>query len=55
MPRGYSAADGSSVRAAVLRKRRHSERDRNDCGPKHHGVILRPIEFLFQSGGITAC
>jgi hypothetical protein len=28
----------------MLRKGRQGKRDESDCGPEHHGSILRPIE-----------
>jgi hypothetical protein len=39
-----SIAERTGVRAAMLRKGRQGKRDESDCGPEHHGSILRPIE-----------
>jgi hypothetical protein len=35
------------VSAAALRNGRHGKREQSDCGPQHHGSILR----LFQNLG----
>jgi hypothetical protein len=49
MPRESSTAEGSGVRAAVLRKSRRGKHKQSDCGPEHHGTILPPIELCFLS------
>jgi hypothetical protein len=46
-PRESSIAERSCVRAAMLRKGWQGKRDESDCGPEHHGSILRPIEVRF--------
>jgi hypothetical protein len=38
------------VRAAMLRNGRHGKRDESDCGPEHHGSILRPKRNSVVSG-----
>jgi hypothetical protein len=48
--RGSSIAERTGVRAAMLRKGRHGKREQSDCGPEHHGTILRPIGLLFLYG-----
>jgi hypothetical protein len=49
-PRESSIAGRAGVRAAMLRKGRHGKREQSDCGPEHHGTILRPIGLLFHYG-----
>jgi hypothetical protein len=43
VPGESSIAERSCVLAAMLRKGRQGKRDESDCGPEHHGTILRPI------------
>ena len=45
MPRRASPADGAGV-GAVLRKYRRGKREQSDCGPEHHGIILRPVRGI---------
>jgi hypothetical protein len=50
VPCESSIAERSSVRAAMLRNGRHGKRDESDCGPEHHGSILRPKRNSVVSG-----
>jgi hypothetical protein len=38
------------MRAGMLRKGRQGKRNESDCGPEHHGSILRPIGNSMFSG-----